>query len=108
MENQEQEFTQNEDLGIQSSITGRKFEQAEWCFQFDEEEAHAFAWSQNENDPGDLNFNIAPTEGANITFRSPSGKVFTLFVREMTDAVREARDKNIALNKAAEEEKTGE
>jgi hypothetical protein len=102
MENQEQELPQ--DLGIQGTITGRKFEQAEWCFQFDDEEPNAFAWSQSLDDPGDLNFNIAPTEGANITFRSPGGKTFTLFVREMTDAVREARDRANALNQAAAEE----
>jgi hypothetical protein len=107
MENQEQELPQ--DLGIQGTITGRKFDQAEWCFQFDDEEPNAFAWSQSAEDPGDLNFNIGPTEGANITFRSPGGKTFTLFVREMTDAVREARDKNIALmNQAQEEEKSEE
>lgn len=107
MENQEQELPQ--DLGIQGTITGRKFEQAEWCFQFDDEEPNTFAWSQSTEDPGDLNFNIGPTEGANIVFRSPSGKTFTLFVREMTDAVREARDKNIALmNQTQEEEKSEE
>ena len=99
MENQQQE----QDLDIRSTITGKTFTQAEWCFQFDEDQPNVFAWSQREDDPGDLTFNIGPKEGANIVFRSPEGKTFTLFVREMSEASKEARSIQIAAIKKDQE-----
>jgi hypothetical protein len=70
-----------------------RWDECEWCFQFDEDEPHVFAWT-NENDTGDepkITFSVSNVKGSNFQFKHVDGKVFKLFVRELTDIGREKR-----------------
>lgn len=62
----------------------KEFQQAEWCFQFFDNEPVVFAWSQSETDPGTLVLEIKPTENSGLTFVK-DGMTFKLFAREMTE-----------------------
>jgi hypothetical protein len=53
-----------------------KFENAEFCFQFDNEEPVAFAWG-----PGDLKITISPTTDGCTVFTDKNGKTFKIFAR---------------------------
>ena len=68
-------------LGIEEP---KEFQQAEWCFQFFDNEPVVFAWSQSETDPGTLVLEIKPTENSGLTFVK-DGMEFKLFAREITE-----------------------
>ncbi len=55
-----------------------KFESAEFCFQFDNEEPIPFFWG-----PGDLNMKITPTTDGYMVFTDKNGKTFKIFARSM-------------------------
>jgi hypothetical protein len=81
----------------QISLTQKKYEECEWCFQFDEDEPQIFAWTDDEmnkdEDPKVI-FTITNVENSFITFRnSKTGKVFKLFARELSDEGKELRNK---------------
>lgn len=76
-----------------------KFDMAEWLFQFDEEEPIVMAWSNSEEDPGELTFILKPSSDSMVYFKSEDGsKTFKLFSRLMS---QERRDE---LKKQREEE----
>ena len=58
------------------SIATNKFEQTEFCFQFDDDEPQVFAVG-NER----LTMEISPNNTANITFET-NGRIFRIFARE--------------------------
>lgn len=76
-------------------INGKKYEECEWCFQFDDDEPHVFAWTNEdmENQEPQVQFTISNNENSNITFTHPNGRVFKIFAREMTDTGREMQQK---------------
>lgn len=76
-------------------ISGKKYEECEWCFQFDNDEPHVFAWTNEdmENEEPQIQFTISNNEHSNITFTHPTGKVFKIFAREMTEKGRELQQK---------------
>ena len=88
------EATELKILGIE------EFKQAEWVFQFDEDEPVVIAWSNDESEAGELSFVLKANSGSNIVFQSPNGdKTLRLFSREMSDSTRE---KLTAYNSAPE------
>jgi hypothetical protein len=79
------------------TLSQKKYEECEWCFQFDEDEPQVFAWTDDElnksEDPKVI-FTITNVENSYITFQNgTSGKLFKLFARELTDEGREMRNK---------------
>lgn len=56
----------------------RRFNNVEFCFQFNDDEPISFATGQN-----DLHIHISPTENGNITFTNNDGKTFKIFAREI-------------------------
>ncbi len=65
------------------------FDMAEWVFQFDNDEPVVVAWSNSEEDPGDLSFILKPNSGSNVIFQSSCGKkTLKLFSRRMSDERR--------------------
>lgn len=80
-----------------TTIRQERFEECEWCFQFDDDEPQIFAWTDEDIDTEEnpkINFTISNTKEAHITFSSADGKTFRLFPREITDAGKEMRDKS--------------
>jgi len=71
---------ENEILGIED------FDQAEWVFQFDEDEPITIAWSNDETEPGELNFILKPNSGSSVSFQSVDGKkTLRIFSRKLTE-----------------------
>lgn len=69
------------------------FEQAEWCFQFNDEEPVVFAWSEIEEDPGEFCLIVKPEEGSAAEFSSPDKKrTFKIFAREMSLDSKKVRE----------------
>jgi hypothetical protein len=78
-------------------LSVEKFENCEWCYQFDEDEAQIFAWTDEtieSKDEPKVTFTIGNQKEAYITFSAPNGKTFKLFPRELTEAGKEMRDKS--------------
>ena len=65
------------------------FDMAEWIFQFDDGEPVVIAWSNSEEDPGELSFILKPNSGSRVTFQSADGsKKMSLFSRRMSEERR--------------------
>jgi len=78
------EATEMKILGIE------EFSQAEWVFQFDNDEPVVIAWSNDPSTPGELSFILKANSGSNLVFMSSDGKkTLRLFSREMSEATRE-------------------
>ena len=91
---------QSEQLQPMGNITlsQKKYEECEWCFQFDEDEPQIFAWTDdadlNKNEDPKVIFTITNVENSYITFQNgKTGKLFKLFARELTNEGRELRNK---------------
>ncbi len=81
----------------QITLNQEKYEECEWCFQFDEDEPQVFAWTDDElnkdEDPKVI-FTITNVKDSYITFQNgKTGKLFKLFARELTNEGRELREK---------------
>jgi len=70
----------------------QEFDQAEWAFQFDDEEPEVFAWSTNQEEAGKLSFILSANTSSSLTFISPvSGKKLTVFSRAMSEETKRKR-----------------
>ena len=102
--------TKKEEVTIEEQSIGnvtlsqKKYEECEWCFQFDSDEPQIFAWTDSEmnkeEDPKVI-FTITNIEDSFISFQHKSGKLFKLFARELTDEGKSMRDEQRELYKKA-------
>lgn len=90
MEATQLELFPKEENNEQQDVTPR-FDQAEWCFQFFDNEPVVFAWSEDETEAGDLIFTINPTESSSISF-SDKGMTFKLFARPLSEETKQIRE----------------
>ena len=78
-------------------ISQKKYEECEWCFQFDDDEPQIFAWTDellNQQEDPKIVFTITNIENSYITFTNgKSGKVFKIFARELSDEGMAMREK---------------
>jgi hypothetical protein len=79
------------------TLSQKKYEECEWCFQFDEDEPQVFAWTDddlNKSEDPKVIFTITNVENSYITFQNgKTGKVFKLFARELSEEGRGLRQK---------------
>jgi hypothetical protein len=79
------------------TLSQKKYEECEWCFQFDEDEPQVFAWTDddlNKSEDPKVIFTITNVENSYITFQNgKTGKLFKLFARELTEEGRKLRQK---------------
>lgn len=76
-------------LGIPEIPGIENFDMAEWVFQFDNEQPVVIAWSNTEDDPGELSFVLKPNSGSNVIFQSSDGtKKMSIFSRRMSEERR--------------------
>lgn len=69
---------------------------AEWCFQFFNNEPVVFGWQTENTEPSPLVLQLQPTEGDVLTFRQ-NGMEFRIFARpisEDTKQIRKEQDEN--------------
>ena len=70
----------------------KEFDQAEWVFQFDDEEPEVFAWSTNPEESGNLSFILSANSASSITFVSPrTERKLNVFTRPITEETRSRR-----------------
>lgn len=85
------EATQLELFPKEETEQPKQFEQAEWCFQFFDNEPVVFAWSDTETEAGELILKIEPNEQSSLTF-SDKGMIFKLFARPMSEDTKSVRE----------------
>ena len=79
------------------ALSQKKYEECEWCFQFDEDEPQVFAWTDddlNKSEDPKVIFTITNVENSYITFQNgTTGKLFRLFARELSEEGKALRQK---------------
>ena len=74
---------------------------AEWCFQFFNNEPVVFAWQQEGVEPSPLVLQIQPKEGEGLNFQQ-NGMVFRIFPRPISEESKKQREEeNASKNKEA-------
>jgi hypothetical protein len=71
-------------------------EDAEWCFQFFNNEPIVFAWQDAESTPSPLVLQIQPKDGEGLNFQQ-NGMTFRIFPRPISEETKEQR-KNESKN----------
>jgi hypothetical protein len=75
-------------MGTTSMVESKPIKDAEWCFQFFDNEPVVFAWNKLENDQSvPFVLELQPVEGQGVTF-SVAGMTFKIFSREITEATK--------------------
>jgi hypothetical protein len=69
--------------------------QAEWCFQFFDNEPVVFAYAKTDADSSNLVIELRPTQEDTLTFQQ-NGMTFKIFPREMTEESKQLRDQQNA------------
>jgi hypothetical protein len=72
---------------------------AEWCFQFFNNEPIVFAWSNEGEEPTPLVLQIQPKDGDGLNFQQ-NGMTFRIFPRPISEETKKERD-NASQNKEA-------
>ena len=68
-----------------------EIQQAEWCFQFFDNEPVVFAYSKSETDSSNLVIELRPTQDDTLTFQQ-NGMTFKIFPREMSEESKQLRE----------------
>ena len=74
---------------------------AEWCFQFFNNEPVVFAWGNEGEEAQPLVLQVQPKEGEGLTFRQ-NGMVFSIFPRPISEETKQQRgEQNARQNQEA-------
>jgi len=74
---------------------------AEWCFQFFNNEPIVFAWSNEGEKPSPLTLQLEPVEGEGLNFQQ-NGMLFKIFPRTIGEETKKQRaEQNASQNKEA-------
>lgn len=76
------------------TIQQEKYEECEWCFQFDEDEPQVFAWTDellNKTEDPKVIFTVTNGKNSFISFTKES-KTFRIFARELSEAGKQLRE----------------
>jgi len=69
------------------------FKEAEWVFQFDNEEPIVFAWSNSSEEAGDVTIVLKANSNSSVLFSSATGdKIFRMYSRPITEKTKKIRD----------------
>ena len=74
-------------------------EDAEWCFQFFNNEPIVFAWTNEGEEPAPMVLQIQPQEGEGLNFQQ-SGMVFRIFPRPITEETKQLRKEQQEKNES--------
>jgi len=106
-----EEVIDNEPLQPNGEIILReeKYEDCEWCFQFDNDEPQIFAWTDGNINPSEdptVTFTITNKKDSFINFtNSKTGKVFKLFAREISEDGKKMREEQLKFAKQLEQDR---
>jgi hypothetical protein len=98
----EQDFNEVTNEPVEINIREAKpIADAEWCFQFFNNEPIVFAWSNEGEEPTPLTLQLEPNEGEGLNFQQ-SGMVFKIFPRPISEETKKQRaEQNASQNKEA-------
>ena len=96
-ETQDTEFQLVEPKGEIKIADSKEIEQAEWCFQFFDNEPVVFGWTKDEEKSTNLVIELRPVENDTLTF-SQNGMMFKIFPREMTEESKQLREQQKQQN----------
>ena len=91
------EIAKQEELQEVNIPEAQPIQDAEWCFQFFNNEPIVFAWQDEGSEPAPLVLQIQPKEGEGLNFQQ-NGMVFRIFPRPISEESKEQR-KNENQNK---------
>jgi hypothetical protein len=96
-----QEELQQQEAGSINVPETQPIKDAEWCFQFFNNEPVVFAWSNEAEEPSPLTLQLEPNEGEGLNFQQ-SGMIFKIFPREITEETKKQRaEQNASKSKEA-------
>lgn len=87
------EELQQQDAGIINISEKSPIVDAEWCFQFFNNEPVVFAWADENSEPAPLTLRIQPIEGQGLNFQQ-NGMQFTIFPRPISEESKLEREKS--------------
>ena len=82
---------QTQDTEFQLVEPTKEIEQAEWCFQFFDNEPVVFAYAKSETESSNLVIELRPVVDDTLTF-AQNGMSFKIFPREMTEESKQLRE----------------
>jgi len=94
-----QEELQQQDAGSIDTTEAQPIKDVEWCFQFFNNEAIVFAWSNENEKPTPLVIELKPIENEGLNFQQ-NGMTFRIFPREISEETKKERE-NAGKNKEA-------
>jgi hypothetical protein len=80
-----------QDTEFQLAEPTKEIEQAEWCFQFFDNEPVVFAYAKSETESSNLVIELRPNTDDTMTF-AQNGMSFKIFPREMTEESKQLRE----------------
>jgi len=85
------DITETPGTQISSPIAEVEYKEAEWVFQFDEDEPIVFAWTDGKsNEPAEVKITLKPNSNSSVFFASHDlKKKLRIYCREMSDATRQ-------------------
>jgi hypothetical protein len=92
-----EEQNNNEELQLETQTL---IEEAEWCFQFDDESPQIIAVTPADKVGEQLSvtINLANTTDSAVTFSSANGRLFRLFARPITEEGISLREEQLTQN----------
>jgi hypothetical protein len=83
-----------------------EIQQAEWCFQFFDNEPVVFAYAKSETESSNLVIELRPVSDDTLTF-TQNGMTFKIFPREISEESRQLREQQKYQN-AGENQETAQ
>ena len=94
-----QEELQQQDAGSIEVSEAQPIQDAEWCFQFFNNEPVVFAYSNEGEEPAPLVLQLQPNEGEGLNFQQ-NGMAFRIFPRQISEESKKQRqEENASKNK---------
>ena len=96
------ELFPQEEVQLQEEINvseAQPIQDAEWCFQFFNNEPIVFAWQEQGVEPSPLVLQIQPKDGDGLNFQQ-NGMTFRIFPRPISEETKKERE-NESKNKEA-------
>jgi len=82
-----------EEIATEIADSYTEFDEAEWVFQFNDEEPIVFAWSEGSDDAGEVIITLKPHDKSSITFRNEDGsKTLSLYARPISEETKKMRE----------------
>ena len=88
-----------QDAGSINLPEAQPIQDAEWCFQFFNNEPIVFAWSNEGEEPAPLVLQLQPVEDEGLNFQQ-NGMTFRIFPRPISEETKQQRqEQNASQNK---------